>query len=104
MQTALALSTHNLMPVTQRPDVILLTHLNRDALPSALIALDGVELLGTASLRVNDMDILTELAPWLGRVYVPKIHRQKGIAPQLVNAVEQKALALGYRSLYLIYL
>ncbi len=78
-----------------------LTHLNRDALPSALIALDGVELLGTASLRVNDMDILTELTPWLGGVYVAKDHRQKGMARQLIGAVEQRALELGYRSLYL---
>lgn len=78
-----------------------LTHLNHDALPIALIALNGVELLGTASLRVNDMDMLTELSPWLGGVYVAKEHRQKGIACQLINAVELKANELGYRSLYL---
>ncbi len=92
------------LPAESSADTIatkFLTHLNRDALPSALIALDGVELLGTASLRVNDMDILTELSPWLGGVYVAKNHRQNGIARQLINAVEQKALELGYRSLYL---
>lgn len=78
-----------------------LTHLNRDAPPIALIALDGVELLGTASLRVHDMDILTELSPWLGGVYVARNHRQKGVGRRLVRAVEQKALELGHRSIYL---
>ena len=77
------------------------THLNRDALPIALIALDGDELLGSASLRIHDMDILTELSPWLGGVYVARNHRRKGIGRRLVHAVEQKALELGYRSIYL---
>lgn len=77
------------------------THLNRDVPPIALVAFDGAELLGTASLRVHDMDILTNLTPWLGGVYVAQNHRHKGIARQLVNAVEQKALELGYQSLYL---
>lgn len=77
------------------------THINRDAPPIALVALDGTELLGTASLRVHDMDILADLSPWLGGVYVAQSHRQKGIGRQLVSAVEQKALELGYRSIYL---
>lgn len=77
------------------------THINRDVPPIALVALDGDELVGTASLRVHDMDILTNLSPWLGGVYVAQNHRQKGTGRRLVSAVEQKALELGYRSMYL---
>jgi len=77
------------------------THLNHDAPPLALVALDGNELLGTASLRVHDMDIFTELSPWLGGVYVTPGHRGKGIGRRLVTAVERKARELGYRSIYL---
>ena len=77
------------------------THINRDSPPIALVALDGAELLGTASLRIHDMDILTDLSPWLGGVYVAQCHRKKGIGRQLVSAVEQKALELGYWSIYL---
>jgi len=77
------------------------THVNRDTPPIALVAFDGTELMGTASLRVHDMDILTDLSPWLGGVYVAQNHRHKGIGRQLVSAVEKKALELGYRSIYL---
>jgi len=77
------------------------THLNRDVPPIALIALHGSELLGSASLRVHDMDILTELSPWLGGVYVAQNHRQKGIGRRLIRAAEQKAVELGYQSIYL---
>ncbi len=77
------------------------THLNRDALPMALVALDGDELLGTASLRVNDMDVFTELSPWLGGVYVAPAHRRKGVGRHLVGAVERKALELGHPSIFL---
>ncbi len=77
------------------------THLNRDAAPLALIALKEGELLGSASLRVNDMDIFTELTPWLGGVYVAPPHRRRGVGTQLVRAVEQKARDLGHRSLHL---
>ena len=77
------------------------THLNRDAPPIALVALHGNELLGTASLRVNDMDVFAELRPWLGGVYVAPEHRKKGVGRRLVAAVERKALELGYQSIHL---
>jgi len=76
-------------------------HLNRDALPIALVALDGDELLGTASLRVLDMDVFTDSTPWLGGVYVAPAHRRKGIGRRLVGAVEQKARECGYPSIHL---
>ncbi len=77
------------------------THLNREAPPIAFVALDGAELLGTASLRVHDMDVLTDLSPWLGGVYVAPAHRHKGVARRLVSAVERKAQELGYPSVHL---
>lgn len=92
------------LPPESSPEAIgakFLTHLNREVPPIAFVALDGDELLGTASLRVNDMDILTDLSPWLGGVYVAPQHRQKGVGRLLVSAVEQKALDLGCRLIYL---
>ena len=77
------------------------THLNRDALPIALVALDDDELLGTASLRVHDMDVFTDSSPWLGGVYVAPAHRRKGVGRRLVSAVERKAHDLGYPSIHL---
>lgn len=76
-------------------------HTNRHTLPLALVALEGAELLGTASLRVHDMDILTDLTPWVGGVYVARDHRQKGIGGSLVRAIEHKAVELGFRAAYL---
>lgn len=76
-------------------------HANRSALPLAMVARDGAELLGTASLRIHDMDILTELSPWLGGVYIDARHRNKGIGGRLVKAIEAQASALSYNQIYL---
>ena len=38
--------------------------INIDRLPLALVALAGAELVGTVSLKHNDLDIRPELNPW----------------------------------------
>ena len=76
-------------------------HMNRDALPLALVAHAGATLLGSASLRPHDMDNRPHLTPWLGGVYVEQNHRRQRIGATLAQAVEDKAKALGCRVLYL---
>lgn len=77
------------------------SQLNRDALPVALVALDGGTLLGTASLRVSDMEERPERTPWLGGVYVRPEARGRGVGEALVRAVERLAREMGFREMFL---
>src|SRR5213078_2251236 len=45
------------------------THLNRDKLPIAWVAHANGQLLGTAALRVHDLEGREDLTPWLGGVF-----------------------------------
>ena len=74
---------------------------NRDAIPVALVALEGAELVGTVCLKTHDMDTRLDLSPWLAGLYVAQPWRRQGIGTALVKAIEQKAKALGIRRLYL---
>ena len=76
-------------------------HLNRDQLPIAFIVTEGVDLLGTASLRQYDMDTRRNLSPWIGGVYVAAPFRKHGVGGELVRLVEGKAAELGFRVLHL---
>jgi GNAT superfamily N-acetyltransferase len=74
---------------------------NRDCVPMALVALEGAILAGTVCLKTHDMDTRLDLSPWLAGLYVAGPWRGRGIGTALVKAVEQKAIALGIRRLYL---
>lgn len=76
-------------------------HLNRDVLPIALVALEGGGFLGTASLRVADMESRPDRTPWLGGVYVAEEARGRGVGEALVRAVEDLAREMGFREMYL---
>jgi hypothetical protein len=39
---------------------------NTDSLPLAVVALHNGKVIGTASLKVHDLDIRPEITPWLG--------------------------------------
>jgi hypothetical protein len=45
-------------------------HMNRDQLPIAWVAHANGQLLGTAALRVHDLEGREDLTPWLGGVFV----------------------------------
>src|ERR1044071_4096135 len=66
-------------------------HMNRDELPIAWVAHANGQLLGTAALRVHDLEGREELTPWLGGVFVGPDFRRRGIGAALSAVVEDAA-------------
>lgn len=79
-------------------------HINRDVLPIAWVAHTDGEVLGTAALRVHDLEDRKDLTPWLGGVFVRSEYRRRGVATVLCRVAEEKAWALGFEVLYLFTL
>src|SRR5438093_1002624 len=79
-------------------------HMNRDKLPIAWVAHATDQLLGTASLRVHDLEGREDLTPWLGGVFVGSHFRRQGIGAALCAAVEEEARSRGIQTLYLFTL
>ena len=79
-------------------------HMNRDKLPIAWVAHANGQLLGTASLRVHDLEAREDLTPWLGGVFVGSQFRRRGIGEALCVAVENAARLRGVQILYLFTL
>jgi GNAT superfamily N-acetyltransferase len=79
-------------------------HLNRDRLPIAWVAEANGQLLGTAALRVHDLEDREDLTPWLGGVFVGAQFRRQGVGAALCAAVEDEARARGVETLYLFTL
>ena len=57
--------------------------MNRDQLPIAWVAHANGQLLGTAALRVHDLEGREDLTPWLGGVFVASHFRRRGISAAL---------------------
>lgn len=73
----------------------------RGGVPTAVVALIGTELAGSASLVESDMDTHPELTPWLASVYVTLEFRGRGIGSALVGEIERIAAAEGTETLWL---
>jgi predicted N-acetyltransferase YhbS len=75
--------------------------LQKDALPTAFIALSGSgALLGSAGILPATITH-RHLTPWLSSVYVPDEFRGKGIASALSLRALAEAARLGFERLYL---
>ena len=75
--------------------------LQKDALPMALVALDGHGTpMGSAGI-LSATITHKHLTPWLSSVYVPGEHRGKGIASALSLRAVDEAAKLGFDRLYL---
>jgi len=70
-------------------------------IPTTLVAVDGDEPVGCASLIERDMLTRSELSPWLAGVFVPGEHRRRGIGAALVGGGVAEARSLGVPRLYL---
>ena len=70
-------------------------HMNRDQLPIAWVAHANGQLLGTAALRVHDLEGREDLTPWLGGVFVASQFRRQCIGAALCARVEDAARTRG---------
>lgn len=73
----------------------------RNGVPTFVIATDGGELVGSASLIARDMDDRPDLTPWLADVFVKPDYRGRGVATSLIQRIESKARSAGVVMLYL---
>src|SRR6478672_11712148 len=74
---------------------------NRDRIPLTVVALEGAEVLGAASLIEHDMETRMELSPWLAGVFVGEAYRRRGIGAELVKRIMAEAGKLKVPLLYL---
>lgn len=66
-----------------------------------LIAIAGHQIFGMASLTDHDLESRPDLLHWLASVYVAPEHRGRGLASELVAAVERTAANRGIGLLHL---
>jgi N-acetylglutamate synthase-like GNAT family acetyltransferase len=78
--------------------------MNRDRLPIAWVAHANGQLLGTAALRVHELEGREDLTPWLGGVIVGSHFRRRGIGAALCAHVEDEARSREIQTLYLFTL
>ena len=74
---------------------------NRDRIPLTVVALEGNDVLGSASLIEHDMETRMELTPWLAGVFVGEPYRRRGIGAQLVRRIMDETRKLKAPLLYL---
>jgi predicted N-acetyltransferase YhbS len=75
--------------------------LKTDGLPLTLVALKGEELMGTVSLKCNDLDLRPDLDPWLGALLVLPNWRQRGVGSLLMRRAVEEARRLHLPQLFL---
>ncbi len=72
-----------------------------DKLPIALVAIDGNgTVLGTGALREQSLGSEFGEEPWISALLVPSPHRNKGIGRALIEALELKAMRMGFSKIY----
>lgn len=79
----------------------LISRINEREMPITLVAHDERGILGTASLKTEDLDIAPELTPWISSVYVHPDYRGEGIGAALAAEIEGIAQELGFTRLHL---
>ncbi len=84
----------------ERVEQNFLKHLNDDIMPLTFVAFHHDKPVGMCSLREND-GIRPDLKPWLGSLVVDQGYQKQGIGKTLMDMTKQKAVALGFETLYL---
>jgi len=74
---------------------------NTDTLPLALVAIYQGMVIGTGSLKWQDLDVRPQLTPWMGGIFVVKEYRRRGVATALIHRLIKEARRLGIKRLYL---
>ncbi|MFL6529257.1 MAG: GNAT family N-acetyltransferase [Chthoniobacterales bacterium] len=73
----------------------------RDRLPLALVAFESEQLIGTVSLKPQDLEIRPEITPWLGGLFVIPEWRGRGVASLLMHRAVDEAWRLNLPRLFL---
>jgi N-acetylglutamate synthase-like GNAT family acetyltransferase len=79
----------------------LISHLNKDKMPMATVALFEGQPVGMACLRETD-GIRPGIAPWLGSLVVDPNFRGAKIGATLIDAIKSQARFYSYETLYLL--
>jgi predicted N-acetyltransferase YhbS len=79
----------------------LLARMNRDKPPITLVAFKDEEPVGTAALKIQEMETHPQYQYWLGSVYVKENWRVLGIGSELVDAIIREAERCEIQALYL---
>lgn len=74
---------------------------NIDVLPMALVAMRQGRIVGTGSLKLQDLDVRPQFTPWMGGIFVAETHRGRGVATALIRRLLEEARRLQIRQLYL---
>ena len=74
---------------------------HREQIPTAFVAVEESQLLGSACLITHDMHTRMDLSPWLAGVFVVPEHRQQGSGVSFVQRVVEEAESLHVKTLYL---
>ena len=74
-------------------------NLNAEPLPLALVAHNGAEFLGTASVIASDLEERPQLTPWVAAVWVEPHARSRGAGGALVERAAHNCFALGISAL-----
>ncbi len=75
--------------------------LNRDKIPTLILAVEQNRVLGVAQLKFREMDIYPDKEHWLGGVYVDKASRGRGVAAKLISKAIELAKSFQVQTLYL---
>lgn len=75
--------------------------LSASRMPFALVAHDGADFAGTASVIASDLDERPQYSPWVAAVWVEPDFRARGIGRKLVARAAADAFALGVDPIYL---
>ncbi len=74
---------------------------SREGIPLTFVLLEDSQPLGMVTLAEDDLDIRSNLNPWLADLYVAEPFRRRGHGLRLVQGLEAKAKEMGIARLWL---